>query len=112
MSDKELKQLLEELQKELKHLLKDKLNRIILYGSYANKTFDEESDVDIMVLTELTDDEVKKIHDDVIDIVVDLSLKYDVLVSVVLKSSKQFNKYSSVIPFYKNVLEYGVTLYE
>ena len=112
MSDKELKKLFEELQKELKLLLKDKLNKIILYGSYANKTFDEESDVDIMVLTQITDDEIKKIRDDVTNIVVELSLKYDVMVSVVLKPSKQFSKYSSIIPFYKNILENGITLYE
>jgi len=112
MSDKELKQLLEELQKELKLLLKDKLNKIILYGSYANNTFDEESDVDIMVLTKLTETELKKIDNRVNELAVELSLKYDVVVSLFLKPANEFYKYSNVIPFYKNVLEQGITLYE
>lgn len=111
MSDLELKQLLEELQNELRLLLKDKLSKIILYGSYAKKTFDEESDVDIMVLTKLTEREIKHIDDRISDLVVDLSLKYDVVVSLFLKPADQFYKFSDVIPFYKNVLEHGITLY-
>ena len=111
MSDKELKQLLEELQKELKLLLKDKLNKIILYGSYANKTFDKESDVDIMVLTNLSDEEIKKVYEDVDELSSKLSLKYEVLISILVKSAEKFYNYSDILPFYKNVLIEGVAVY-
>ncbi len=111
MSDKELKQLLEELQKELQLLLKEKLSKIILYGSYANKTYNEESDVDIMVLTNLSEREIKQIDERINELVVELSLKYDSLLSIFLKPADQFYKFSDVIPFYKNVLEQGITLY-
>jgi len=111
MSDKELKQLLEELQKELKHLLKDKLNKIILYGSYANKTFDEESDVDIMVLTSFSDSEIKTVYEQIDELSFDLSLKYEVLLSIMVKSANKFYDYSDVIPFYTNVLKEGKTIY-
>jgi predicted nucleotidyltransferase len=112
MTDKKLKKLLSDLQKELQSLLGEKLVKVILYGSYANKTFDEESDVDIMVLTDLSEREIKQIDDRINELVVELSLKYDLFVSIFLKPADQFYKFSDVIPFYKNVLEQGITLYE
>ncbi len=112
MTDKKLKKLLSNLQEKLQSLLGEKLVKVILYGSYANKTFDEESDVDIMVLTDLSEGEIKQIDDRINELVVELSLKYDSLVSIFLKPADQFYKFSDVIPFYKNVLEQGITLYE
>ena len=111
MLDKELKQLLEDLQKELQHLLKDKLNKILLYGSYANKSFDEESDVDIMVLTGLSDNEIKKVYEHIDELSSKLSLKYEVLISILVKSAEKFYNYSDILPFYKNVLIEGVAVY-
>ncbi|GBD88837.1 nucleotidyltransferase domain protein [bacterium BMS3Abin03] len=111
MLDKELKQLLEDLQKELQHLLKDKLNKILLYGSYANKSFDEESDVDIMVLTGLSDNEIKKVYEHIDELSSKLSLKYEVLISILVKSAEKFYNYSDILPFYKNVLKQGVAVY-
>ena len=112
MTDKELKELLSVLQEELKSLLDEKLVKVILYGSYANKTFDEESDVDIMVLTNLNEGEIKLMDERINELVLELSLKYDVFPSIFLKPADQFYKFSDVIPFYKNVLEHGITLYE
>ena len=112
MTDKKLKKLLSDLQYELQSLLGEKLVKVILYGSYANNTFDEESDVDIMVLTKLTEKEIKRIDERINELVVELSLQYELLVSIFLKSADQFYKFSDVIPFYKNVLEHGITLYE
>ena len=111
MTDKKLKKLLSDLQYELQSLLGEKLVKVILYGSYANKTFDEESDVDIMVLTKLTGIELKQIDEKVNKLVVEFSLKYDLLVSIFLKPADEFYKFSEVIPFYKSVLEHGITLY-
>ena len=111
MKDKKLKNLLSELQVELQSLLGEMLVKVILYGSYANKTFDEESDVDIMVLTNLNEREIKQIDERINELVVEFSLKYDVVVSLFLKPADQFYEFSDVIPFYKNVLEHGITLY-
>ncbi|MCZ6704174.1 MAG: nucleotidyltransferase domain-containing protein [Ignavibacteria bacterium] len=112
MTDKELKKLLLDLQEKLQLLLGEKLVKVILYGSYANETFDEESDIDIMVLTKLTEKEIKQIDERINELVVELSLQFELLVSIFLKSADQFYKFSDVIPFYKNVLEHGITLYE
>ena len=38
----------------------DRAKKIILYGSYARGDFNKSSDIDIMILTDLTDDEIYK----------------------------------------------------
>lgn len=39
-------------------ILGDRIKKIILYGSYARGDFNKNSDIDIMILTDLTDDEI------------------------------------------------------
>ena len=38
----------------------DKLRTIILYGSYARGDFGPDSDIDIMILVDLSDDEIRR----------------------------------------------------
>ena len=40
---------------KIKKILGKKLKKVILYGSYARGDYTENSDIDIMVLTSLTD---------------------------------------------------------
>jgi len=112
MTEKELNNLLSGLRDKLMSILGGKLVKLILYGSYANKTFDAESDVDVMVLTKQSSIEIKKIDDSINKLALELSLEYDILVSIFIKPVDEFYKFSSVIPFYKNVIEHGVTYYE
>ena len=51
-----------EFSQQVKQLLRKKMTKIILYGSYARGDNRENSDIDIMVLTTLTDDEIGKIE--------------------------------------------------
>ena len=39
-------------------ILNKRVKKIILYGSYARGDFNKNSDIDIMILTNLTDDEI------------------------------------------------------
>ncbi len=59
-----------------------------------------------------SDEDLRKYRDDIVDVSVDISLKYDVDVSIHAKNSKSFYDYSEVVPFYRNILEDGVEVYE
>ena len=48
----------------------------IVYGSYARGDFNFQSDVDIMILVQSSEDEIKKFENDVYDCAFDLELKY------------------------------------
>ena len=42
--------------RELKRMLGERLVRVVLYGSYARGTYHDNSDVDIMVLVNMSED--------------------------------------------------------
>ena len=48
---------------QVKLILGDKLDKVILYGSYARGDYNEHSDVDIMILTTLTDEEIEELKE-------------------------------------------------
>ena len=52
---------------EVKRMLGEKLTKVIVYGSYARGDYGDNSDMDIMVLTELTDDRIIQIEDEIFD---------------------------------------------
>lgn len=65
------------------------VKEIILYGSVARGTATSESDIDIAVIL---DDYTDKMHDEMIEFVVDLELKYNKVISVLPIYNKQFNE--------------------
>jgi uncharacterized protein len=110
----ELKQLLEELVQNITPIFDQKLKRVILFGSYARGDYDEESDIDVMLLI---DDEAKtlqsKYRKPVQRVTSDINWKYDALVCSILQNEQDFYAaVESIIPFYRNVEKEGITVYE
>ena len=68
------------------------VKEIILYGSVARGTATSESDIDIAVIL---DDYTDKMHDEMIEFVVDLELKYNKVISVLPIYNKQFNEWGN-----------------
>ena len=79
-----------------------------LYGSYARGDYHAESDIDILLIVDLTQEVISKYRYPVGLITSDLSLKHDVTVSVTVKAYDQFCRYADVLPYYKNVLGEGI----
>ncbi|MBU2507346.1 MAG: nucleotidyltransferase domain-containing protein [Bacteroidetes bacterium] len=100
-----------DLQNELSNLIGTRLIKIILYGSYARSSESDDSDIDLIVLTDFPDSEIRLLSEKINSITVDLSLKYDIVVSLIIKNISTFNKYSNVIPFYNNISTDGIVLY-
>jgi len=103
--------LLKEIEQELKNIFGSKLKKIILYGSYARKMSDAGSDLDIMALVDMNQEEIKKIHDKVLDVTVDLTTRYGIVLSIIENNYDHFYDWVDVIPFFKNVQLEGVELY-
>lgn len=57
-----LQTVLEKVKNVSEQLFKEKLNKIILYGSYARGDNTEESDIDIMIVLNCDIDKVKKLR--------------------------------------------------
>ena len=98
-----------ELVEGILSILESQVIRIVLYGSVARGTNTAESDVDIALL--LNGNLSRETEDKLSDLIVDLNLKYDIVLSVIDIDYEMF-KWEKVTPFYKNVNEEGVVLWK
>jgi predicted nucleotidyltransferase len=89
----------------------DKLVSVILYGSYARGDYDDESDVDIMLLVNMPQEEYQHYREKITVVSSTLSLENDITVSIKVKDNNVFIQYQDSIPFYKNVMNDGVKIY-
>lgn len=82
---------------------------IILYGSVARNTATEDSDVDIALIIKEDD---RNMYDSMLDVVVDLNLEYNQVISTALIKIDEFEKWKNVLPFYKNIEKEGIILWK
>lgn len=111
LSQQKLNTVLTEFVAECKSVFGDKLHDVRLFGSYARGDYDDDSDIDIMVIFDLSNDEVRKCFDDVCHIASELDLKYIVTVSPVLKSKSEYDLRKHGYGFCRNVEMEGVSKY-
>lgn len=93
-----------------KDLFNTKLDSVILYGSYARGDFDQESDIDILVIIDCSESELKNIRFMLSECASDLSLENDVTISVLIVDLYSFNRYKAVLPFYENIEREGLKI--
>ena len=95
---------------EVKGLLGERLKKVILYGSYARGDFHKNSDIDIMLLTDLDDKEIEEYRDKVSEIAFNIELEKEIYISPIIKNIDKYNARINVVPFYMNVHKEGVEL--
>jgi predicted nucleotidyltransferase len=98
-----LDELLTKFYCEMKRIFDDKLVDIILFGSFVEGNQDEESDIDVMVLIDKDERQIHEHFKEVINIVSDIDLEYNVVLSPVLQCYAEYEEYRTVLPFFKNV---------
>lgn len=78
--------------------------------SYARGDYKSNSDVDVMLLVKMADEEIKKVASRIYDIAFDIELEKGLHISVVIKNEEQFEYWEDTLPFYKNVRREGVEI--
>lgn len=98
--------------KGVNDILGKRVKKIILYGSYARGDYNEFSDIDIMILTDLSDDEIVKYREKIWDFAYDIEYDngFDITLSPLVKNIDKFNYWLEALPFYMNVQKEGVVL--
>ena len=91
-------------------ILGDNLKKILVYGSYARGDYDENSDIDIMILTALPEDKIEQVEDALYDAAFDFFMEYGIQISVIVKNEEHFNYWLGALPFYDNVKREGVEI--
>ena len=106
-----MQSLIEQYIVEIKKIYGVHLRKVILYGSYARGDFRSDSDVDIMILLDISDVELKAYSQQLSYMTYDFNLDNDLDIKPIAKSEEHFNKWVVNYPFYANVNKEGVVLY-
>ena len=96
---------------KVKNIYGSHLRQIILYGSYARGDFCSDSDIDIMILVDLSEVELKRYSQQLSYMTYDFNLDYDLDIKPIVQNDIFFNKWIVNYPFYANVHKEGVVLY-
>ena len=86
------------------------IEKVTLFGSYARGEQTPDSDIDVAVL--LKDGITEEMHDEMIELVVDLELDLGITVSVVPVEYDNYLKWKRLLPFYKNIDREGIVIWK
>ncbi len=100
-----VKSLMAKLKKGLTELYGQRLRAVYLFGSYARGDYNENSDLDVMIVL----DTYKSYWDELVrsaELASDLSLEYNVTISRTIMTEEQWKK--GDLPVLKNIRAEGV----
>ena len=86
--------------------------KVILYGSYARGDYRDDSDIDIMILLDLSDMDIKQYRHELSGETFDFNMDHDLDIKPIAKSQQHFQNWVDAYPFYANVEKEGVKLFE
>jgi predicted nucleotidyltransferase len=104
--------LLNQYIEELSNIYGSHLKAVILYGSYARGDFHENSDIDLMILLDLTDMEIKNYRHELSGMTYDFNWDHELDIKPIAKSREHYMKWIKNYAFYANVDREGVKLFE
>ena len=96
---------------EVKKIYGSNLKQVILYGSYARGDYTPDSDIDVMILLDISDMEIKNYRHQLSEMTYDFNMDYELDIKPIVKNEAHFNKWVLNYPFYANVSKEGVKLY-
>ena len=111
-SPENLSEILSSVSEGVYDVFGDKLENVILYGSYARGEADEYSDIDIMVLVNgIPRNELWKWRRRMNLVLsrIEEEWEYEILLSAILEDVPTFEKYADAMPFFRTVIEEGVS---
>lgn len=100
-----IKQILKKFRRRVEKLYGKRLKNIVLYGSYARGETTQDSDIDLAIVLDgdvVPGEEI----DRMIDIITEINLKYNVLISVYPVSENNYNTINS--PLLLNLRREGI----
>lgn len=104
--------LIEQYVSAIKDIYGSHIKQIILYGSYARGDFHKDSDVDIMVLVDLPENQIEVYSDELSELGFEYNVRHNIWFMPVVKNVQHFGQWCAVYPFYSNVVKEGILLYE
>ena len=95
---------------EAQKIYGNKLRSIILYGSCARGNFQDDSDIDVLLLMNVSKEHLAEERRKIFAMSDRLDLEYEVVLAPVLQSYEVYENYLPVSAFYQNVQREGVKI--
>lgn len=93
-------------------VLPDIIDKIYLYGSCARGDFNNDSDIDLFVILNCSDDVVFSKELQLNHIASDVGINTDTLISCQTRTKTDWNNRFNTSPYFQNILKEGIVIYE
>jgi len=107
--NEKLDSLLLEVEKKLRESFGEKVIKIILFGSYARNSFNEESDLDILVIVD--DENLESYKNKRIELTNYYLSEKNILLSIIIERASTLERFKNHSPFLINVNKEGKVIY-
>lgn len=94
-----------------KKIADNSLYRVYLYGSYARGDFDEESDIDIMIIVDCEKEQIDNYRKRMCHYASLMGLEFDKEFSILMRDKNTFYNNKDISYFFKNIINEGIVLY-
>lgn len=108
MTAESIRTVVGQLAAEMKRTFGKNLKRVILYGSCARGDFSSDSDIDVMILLDIPQEDLSVARRKVMDAADKLDWDYDVVLTPVVQTYQNFDRYRKASVFYQNIEKEGV----
>lgn len=105
-----VRELLYKFAKDMRGTFGKDLCSVVIYGSYARGDYTADSDIDVMILVDISEEDIKKYKDDVADCAFEYLMKYGIDISPVIKNKDHFDYWVDNLPYYRNIRDEGVVI--
>jgi predicted nucleotidyltransferase len=106
LSTEQVRSLLGDLKADLKTVLRDRLEDLVLFGSYSRGDYSRYSDIDLIILVK---DELTRSENATVDeLVARYSLRHDIVISGLVYPISTYQNINT--PFFLNVREEGIKI--
>lgn len=93
-----------------KKILENNLSKLIVYGSYARGDYKENSDIDVMILTPFSKEEIEQVENKIFDLAFELELESGIVINPVLENEEHYKYWLGALPFFDNVEKEGIVI--
>ena len=75
-------------------------------------TYHDNSDLDIMILVNMTEDEIRQIKNSIYDLAFEIEMSTGIDIAPIIKEEQQYEYWADTLPFYKNIKEEGIVIWK